>query len=89
MEMAKTRTPSAAARVSRNSPAVTFVEDGAETLVDELVGGEHLAAKVLRQEERGNDDASQHVAENDLQETHISGEGYAGDRDDGEGAGLG
>ena len=58
METAKTRTPSAAARVRRKRPAVDLVQSWAEALVDELVGGEHLALEVFRQEERGDDDAA-------------------------------
>ena len=66
-----------------------FVERGAEAAVDELVGGEHLAVEVARQEEGGDDDAAEHVAEDDLQEAEVAGEGDAGDADDGEGGGFG
>ena len=66
-----------------------FVERAAEAAVDELVGGEHLAVEVFRQEEHGDDDAAEHVADDDLQEAEVAGEGEAGDADDGEGAGFG
>ena len=66
-----------------------LVQEGAEALVDELVGGEHLAGEVARQKERGDDDAAEHVADDDLQEAEVAGEGDAGDGDDGEGGGFG
>jgi hypothetical protein len=61
----------------------------AETLVDELVGGQHLAAKVARQEEHRNHDAAEHVSDHDLQKAEVAGEGDAGHGDDGEGGGFG
>ena len=66
-----------------------LVQSGAEALVDELVGGEHLALKVVGQEDQRDDDAAEHVADDDLQEAEVAGERDAGDADDGEGAGLG
>ena len=89
METAKTRTPSAAARVSEEEAGGDFVQRGAEAAVDELVGGEHLALEVARQEERCDDDAAEHVADDDLEEAEVAGEGHAGDGDDGEGDGFG
>ena len=72
METAKTRTPSAAARVTRKSAAVTLCSVRAEAAVDELVGGEHLAGEVARQEECRHDDAAEHVADDDLQEAEVA-----------------
>ena len=66
-----------------------FVERAAEAAVDELIGGEHFAVEVSRQEEQGDDDAAAHVAEDDLQEAEVAGEGEAGRADDGEGGGFG
>ncbi len=66
-----------------------FMKRAAEAPVDELVGGEHLALKVAREKEHGDDDTSDHVADDDLQEAEVAGEGYSGDADDGERAGLG
>ena len=66
-----------------------FVKAVSETLVDELVGGEHLALEVAGEKERGDYDPSDHVPDDDLEEAEVAGEGYAGDADDGEGAGLG
>ena len=60
----------------------------AEALIDQLIGGQHLACEVARQEERCNDDATDHVAEDDLQEAEVSGEGDAWYGDDGERRGL-
>ena len=54
-----------------------------------MVGGQHFAAEVTREEEQRDDDAAEHVAEHDLQEAEVAGEGYAGDGDDGERRGLG
>ncbi len=65
------------------------MEGVAEAPVDELVCGEHLAAEVLGEEERGYDDAADHVAEDDLKEAEVAAEGYAWDGDDGEGGGFG
>ena len=45
--------------------------------------------EVARQEERGDDDAAEHVADDDLEEAEVAGEGQAGDGDDGEGGGFG
>ena len=45
MEMAKTRTPSAAARVSRKSAAVTLCKNVPEALVDELVCRQHFSPR--------------------------------------------
>ncbi len=73
----------------QEQPGGEFVEGGAEAAVDELVGGEHLAAEVAREKERGDDDAAEHVAEDDLEEAEVAGEGDAGDGDDGEGGGFG
>ena len=89
METAKTRTPSAAARVTRKRRGSDFVQRSAEAAVDELVGGEHLAGEVARQEERCHDNAAEHVADNDLEEAEVAREGDAGDGDDREGRGLG
>ena len=50
----------------QEQPGGDLVEGGAEALVDELVGGEHLAAEVFGQKELGDDDAAEHVAEDDL-----------------------
>jgi hypothetical protein len=66
-----------------------LVKRAAEAPIDELVGGEHLAMKVARQEEHRYDDAADHVAEDHLKEAEVSGEGHARDADDGERAGLG
>ncbi len=74
---------------AEEEPSGDLVQDGAEAAVDELVGGEHLAAEVFWKKQEGDDDASEHVAEDDLQEAHVAAEGYAGDGDDGEGAGFG
>ena len=63
-----------------------LVERVAEAAVDELIGGQHLALEVFWQEERGDDDAAEHVADDDLQEAEVAGEGEAGRADDGEGA---
>ena len=66
-----------------------FVERVAEAAVDELVGGEHLALEVVGQEESGDDDAAEHVADDDLEEAEVAGEGEAGRADDGERGGFG
>jgi hypothetical protein len=66
-----------------------FVERLAEAAIDELIGGEHLALEVLGQEEHGDDDAAEHVADDDLQEAEVAGEGEAGRADDGERGGFG
>jgi hypothetical protein len=66
-----------------------FVQAASEAPVNELVGGEHLALEVAGQKERGDYDASEHVADDDLEEAEVAGEGHAGDADDGEGAGFG
>ena len=65
-----------------------FVEGVSEAPVDELISGEHLALKVAGQEECGDYDASEHVADDDLEKSEVACEGHAGDADDGEGAGL-
>ena len=66
-----------------------LVQRVAEAPVDELVGGEHLSLEVFGQEDDGNDDATDHVADDELEEAEISTEGQAGNGDDGEGAGFG
>jgi hypothetical protein len=65
------------------------VEHGAEAAVDELVRGEQFAAEVLREQQEADDDASDQVSEDDLEEAEIVVVGEAGDADDGERAGLG
>ena len=50
MEMAKTRTPSASERSSRNSPGRQTAQPLSETPLHQLVGGEKLAAEVMRKE---------------------------------------
>jgi hypothetical protein len=44
--------------------------------------------KIARQKEQAHGDASEQIAEDDLQEAEVAGVGYAGDADDGERAGL-
>ena len=66
-----------------------LVEGGAEAAVDELVGGEELALEVFGKKEKGDDDAANHVAHDQLEEAEVAGEGEAGDGDDGEGTGFG
>jgi hypothetical protein len=65
------------------------VEHGAEAAVDELVRGEQFAAEVLREQQEADDDASDQVSEDDLEEAEVVVVGEAGDADDGERAGLG
>src|ERR1700682_3879370 len=65
-----------------------LMQRGSETAGNRLVGGEHLSLKVPRQEDQRDDDAANHVAEDDLQEAEVSCIGDAGDGDDGEGRGL-
>ncbi len=60
-----------------------------EAAIDELVGGQHLAAKVARQKEQRDDNAPEHIAEYDLKEAEIAGKGDTRDGDDGQGAGFG
>jgi len=50
MEIAKTRTPSASARRIRNVPAVSLRIPLSESPLHQFVGGEHLAAKIVREE---------------------------------------
>jgi len=64
------------------------VQHATKAAVDELIGGEHLAGEVAWQEERGDDDATEHVTEDDLQETEVSREGNSWNGDDGERGGL-
>ncbi len=66
-----------------------LVQRGAEAAVDELVRGEHLAGEVARKEEGGDDDAAEHVTDDDLQKAEVAGERDAGDGDDGESGGFG
>ena len=73
----------------QEQPRGHFMQRRPEALIDELVGCQHVPAKVLRQKKHGDDDAPDHVAEDDLQEAHVSREGHAGNRDDRERAGLG
>ncbi len=51
MEMAKTRTPSARARSTRNVPAVNFSRALAEARSDQFIRRVQFAAEVVRQEE--------------------------------------
>ena len=60
----------------------------AEAALDELVGGEQFAAKVLRDEEEADDRAADEIADDQLQEAEILVVGEAGDADDGESACL-
>lgn len=66
-----------------------LMESAAEALVDELVGGEHFPLKIPGKEQRGDDDAAEHVADDDLKKAEVSGEGHAGNADDGESTGFG
>ena len=88
METAKMRTPSAAARVARKSPAVKRCKLFPEARTDELIRRHQLAFEVARQKEHTDNDAAEQVAQCDLQEPEVTREGEAGDADDGEGAGL-
>jgi len=71
--VAKIRTQSARARVTRKMP------DGG------LLG----ALEIAGEEQRRDADPAHQVAEGELQERQVSPGGDAGDRDDGEGARLG
>ena len=72
-------------------------EDGGRQLADALaeapphqfVGGEHLAAEIMRQQQYGDHDAGEQVAEDHLEEAQVAGEGEGGGADDGQGAGFG
>ena len=65
-----------------------LVERASESPVDELIGRQHLALKVLRQEYRRHHDPSQHVADYDLQESEIAREGECRRADDRQRTGL-
>jgi len=65
------------------------VECGAEAPVDELVGGQHLSLKIFGKEDDGDDDAADHVTEDDLQKPEVAAKCEAGNGNDGERAGLG
>ncbi len=66
-----------------------FADAFTETAAHQFVGGEHFAAEVLRKEEHRDHDASQQVAEDDLEEAEVAAEGQGRRADNGEGAGLG
>src|SRR5204863_2580363 len=60
----------------------------AEAAPHQFIGGEHLAAEVLRKKEYGDHDARQQVAENDLEEAEVAAVGQGRRADDGQGAGF-
>jgi hypothetical protein len=66
-----------------------LVERKPEAPVDKLVGRKHRALEVFGQEDKRDDDASDHVTEDDLKEAEVAGESYAGNGDDGEDRGFG
>ena len=66
-----------------------FAHALAEPAPHQLVRREHLAAEVVRQQQHGNHDAGQQVAEDDLQESQVAGEGQGRRAHDGQGAGFG
>src|SRR5256885_1528484 len=57
--------------------------------LDQLVGGEEISAKVMRQQDEGNDETSNNVPHNHLKEGEIRVVGEAGDTDDSQRAGFG
>ncbi len=61
----------------------------AEAAAHEFVSGEDLAAEIEGQEDGGDDDAGEQVAENQLEEAEVAGEGKRRGADDSERAGLG
>ena len=56
--------------------------------VDELIGGKHLTAEVLRDKNRADNDAAKQVAEDKLEKAEIAAISNSGRADDGEGAGF-
>jgi hypothetical protein len=60
----------------------------AEPAINQLIGGVHLAAKVLGDEQHADDDSRQQISEYDLQKAEISIKRQAGNADDGQRAGF-
>ncbi len=61
-----------------------LVQAGAEALVNELVGGEEFALKILWQKEQSHNDTAREKANHELPEPEVARVGDAGDADDGE-----
>src|SRR3954451_15661695 len=59
-----------------------------ETFLDPFVGGEQLSAEVMRQQYKTDEETSNHVSHDNLQESKIGVISQAGDADDGQRAGL-
>ncbi len=68
----------------QEEPCRHLVQGVAEAAVDQLIGGQHLPLKVFGQEERGHHDATEHIADDDLQEAEVAGECQPRCADDGE-----
>jgi hypothetical protein len=64
------------------------VQRAAETLIDQLIGSQHLALKVLRQKDQRHHDAAYHVANHDLQKSEVPCERHPRNAHNGERAGL-
>ena len=60
-----------------------------EPILQQLIGGEDLPAEIGRQEDGGDHDPPEDVAESQLQEREIAPVGHAGDAQEGRRAGLG
>ena len=60
----------------------------AETFFDERVGGEKLAAKIAGEKKQHDEDAADQIADDQLNESHVSGVGDGGRADDGERRGF-
>src|SRR5260370_4276211 len=54
-----------------------LMQGTAEALIDQLIRGQHLALKILRQEDQRHHNPSQHVADDDLQKSEVSRERHA------------
>ena len=59
-----------------------------KTAINELIGGEHLTAKILRNKNQADDDAAKQVAEDKLKKAEVAAISNTGRADDGERTGF-
>ena len=73
----------------RKNPPAVWRARGAEGVGEELVGRVDLALEVVRDEDDGQEDAGDDVADDHLEEGDVAAVGHGRHADDGQGAGLG
>ena len=88
MATAKTRTPSARARVTRNMLAVACLVRRPKPALHQLVRRIHFSLEIGRDQYEGDKNPADHVADDQLKERQVSRIGNSGSADDRERAGF-